>query len=160
VRRGAGGRIEAVEFHAASRAWLQTTDPVQAERTAPAMTLTALPLPPANERAAHKPTESYYESRARREALDVQLRQLELAERAGKLVSAAGIEKAIYTGTRMHRDELLNLPPRVAPVLVGKSEHEITRILDIEIRRTLDRLVERFKQMAATAPETEEFDDS
>jgi hypothetical protein len=84
-----------------------------------------------------KPAASGYAiARAAREAAQAQLARLTLDERLGNLVDAAGVKLAAFNAARHARDQLLAIPARVAPLLVGVSDRgEIQRILDDELER-------------------------
>lgn len=81
---------------------------------------------------------SLNEARARREAVMASLAELELAERRGELVSAAGVEKALASKILGARDALDALADRLSPLLAAESDaSKVYAMLRREIRQAL-----------------------
>lgn len=83
----------------------------------------------------------YAQSRAVREHYLARLAKIEFEERAGKLVSRDEVTIAAFTKARTVRDNLLNIPDRVAALLAAESDAVRThQILSDEIRKALIEL--------------------
>ncbi len=67
--------------------------------------------------------------------------KLQLSIDRGELISKASVEKDAFEMGRAVRDALQNIPSRVSAVLAAtKTEAEIEKILDKEIRQALESL--------------------
>src|SRR3990167_7916195 len=81
------------------------------------------------------------ESKAIREHFKAKLTELEFLERSGELVCAKDVTDANFEKARLIRDQLLNIPARVAPILVAEKDHKkVNEILTKEIRQVLEIL--------------------
>lgn len=88
---------------------------------------------------------SYQQSRAIREAYEARLKKLEFDERTGKLISTETVQREAFNAARKTRDMVLNIPDKVIPLLVGKTDiHEMKEILRKELLRTLENLANLF----------------
>lgn len=97
-----------------------------------------LGLPP---KASSAPAQIHYQdARTQREHATAQLASLKVAEMAGELISAADVTRRWERIASEVRTALLQLAPRLAPMLVGKSQHDIRTMIDREVRETLTRL--------------------
>lgn len=67
---------------------------------------------------------------------------IETARLAGKYAEVAEMERIAEDRARHAVNLLRTIPSRLAPVLVGKDELEIDRLLDAEIRRVCQRIEE------------------
>src|SRR6185436_10497658 len=84
---------------------------------------------------------SYAQSRAVRELYLARLAKIEFEERSGKLVSRDEVTVAAFTKARTVRDNLLNIPDRVAAVLAAETDPvRAHQILTDEIRKALIEL--------------------
>jgi hypothetical protein len=84
---------------------------------------------------------TYAQSRAVRELYLARLAKIEFEERSGKLISRDEITVAAFTKARTVRDNLLNIPDRVAAVLAAETDPVRThQILTDEIRKALIEL--------------------
>lgn len=84
---------------------------------------------------------SYTKARAVRESYLARLAKLEFEERSGKLVSREEVTVAAFTNSRTIRDNLLNIPDRIAALLAAENDAVRThRILTDEIRKALHEL--------------------
>jgi phage terminase Nu1 subunit (DNA packaging protein) len=75
--------------------------------------------------------------------LDVQtrLREVELAEKEGTLISKAAVEQEWFRIAREIRDNLTNIASRIAGlVAVEKNQEACYQIVDKEMRQALERL--------------------
>lgn len=82
-------------------------------------------------------------SEAKLKLLDVQtrLREVELAEKEGTLISKAAVEQEWFRIAREIRDNLTNIASRIAGlVAVEKNQEACYQIVDKEMRQALERL--------------------
>lgn len=85
----------------------------------------------------------YHKSREVREMYNAALTKLDFEERSGKLVSAEEIYSKYFSAARGIRNAILGIPARVGAILAAtKSEHEVIRILNDELKRTLTSLAD------------------
>ena len=83
----------------------------------------------------------YTKARAVREHYQARLAKIDYEERVGKLVSRDEVTVAAFTKARTVRDNLLNIPDRVAAMLAAEDDPtEVHRILADEIRKALSEL--------------------
>jgi hypothetical protein len=81
---------------------------------------------------------TYAQSRAVRELYLARLAKIEFEEKSGKLVSRDEVTVAAFTKARTVRDNLLNIPDRVAAMLAAEtSAARAHQILTEEIRKAL-----------------------
>jgi hypothetical protein len=121
-----------VDVEAADRDWRRNSSPVNAPNRA-ARSLTGGDGPTSG------PT--YAQSRAVRELYLARLAKIEFEERAAKLVSRDEVTVAAFTKARTVRDNLLNIPDRLAAMLAAESDPaEVHQILTDEIRKALIEL--------------------
>jgi hypothetical protein len=79
--------------------------------------------------------------RARREAAQADLAELELAERRGELVSAQAVEQALATKILSVRESLDTLADRITPLLAAETDPvKVYALLRTEIRQVLEQL--------------------
>lgn len=84
---------------------------------------------------------SYKASRARRETYEALLKKLEYERESGKLIPIAQVETEAFNAARLMRDKLLNIPDKVIPQLIGKTDiFEMKQILRKEIHDSLVNL--------------------
>jgi len=106
---------------------------------------------PGQGRAARRGTETprgeaaggldYFKARAIRESYLARLAKIEFEEKTAKLVSRDEVQVAAFTLARTVRDNLLNLPDRLAALLASESDADrVHQILTGEIRKALDEL--------------------
>ena len=118
-----------IDVEQADREWDRNTSPGNASKRASR----------AGGGAAGGPT--YAQSRAVRELYLARLAKIEFEERASKLVSRDEVTVAAFTKARTVRDNLLNIPDRVAAVLAAETDPVRThQILTDEIRKALIEL--------------------
>lgn len=74
-------------------------------------------------------------------ALRSQLLRLELQEREGELVNKADVSTAIFAAFRQVREELLQMPERVADLVASESDPvQVRAMIRAEVTSTLTRL--------------------
>ena len=129
------GRIQStpegkIDVDLADREWDRNTTPA------------SKPMPAAAPRQAESATSTTYaHSRAVRESYLARLAKIEFEERSGKLISRDEVTVAAFTNSRTIRDNLLNIPDRIAALLAAENDPVQThRILSDEIRRALSEL--------------------
>ncbi len=117
-----------IDVDQADRDWNRNSIPVNAPKRAAK-----------SDAAAGGPT--YAQSRAVRELYLARLAKIEFEERAGKLISRDEVTVAAFTKARTVRDNLLNIPDRVAAMLAAETDPVRThQILTEEIRKALIEL--------------------
>lgn len=83
-------------------------------------------------------SDSYHQSRSQKEYYQAQLARLEYEKRMGELLEAEEVKQAIVKNVSITRETLLNIPDRIAPVLLSQTDlHTVTEILRTEIHNAL-----------------------
>jgi hypothetical protein len=150
IRLNANGKIDPDE---ADRMWEANTNPrlntrgkdsphlkqaPQKERAASA-TAPANRTPPAERTAATNNSPSFADARAVKEFYSARLTKLEYEKESGTLISANEVKVQTFNRFRAFRDQMLNIPDRIADELAGITDaHEIFRILTEEIQSALN----------------------
>ena len=84
---------------------------------------------------------SYQQSRAIKEAYNAKLTRLQFEKESKKLISVDEVKISAFNTARMTRDRILNIPDRVIPQLVGKTDiHEMKELLKLELVKALEEL--------------------
>jgi hypothetical protein len=121
-----------VDVEAADRDWSNNSSPMNAPKPR-FRTATGADGPVSG------PT--YAQSRAVRELYLARLSKIEFEERAAKLVSRDEVTVAAFTKARTVRDNLLNIPDRLAAMLAAEVDPtQVHQILSDEIRKALNEL--------------------
>jgi len=110
------GKVDPV---AADAQWLRNTRVRAGSRPADDVNLTAGGTP-----TGHADTEgsgNYWTHKAKREAAEAEIAELKLAEMRGDLVRATDVRAALQRKVAAVREALLQLPPRVVPLLVADA---------------------------------------
>ena len=130
-----------IDPNLADKEWSRNTDPAQIKKTenqelaqekinnisTPSSPLSAGP--------------SYQQSRAIKEAYNAKLTRLQFEKESKKLISVDEVKISAFNAARMTRDRMLNIPDRVIPALVGKTDiFEMKEILKTEIVKALEEL--------------------
>jgi len=123
-----------IESDRADAEWNAKTRPGQRRaRTAPAQPRETAETPAAGL--------DYFRARAIRESYLARLAKIEFEERTAKLVSRDEVQVAAFTRGRTVRDNLLNIPDRLAATLAAETDVDrIHHLLSVEIRRALEEL--------------------
>jgi hypothetical protein len=134
VSKGKNGKINP---KIADKEWSQNSDPAQIKTTfieeKPDYSQNSIPG------AASGP--SYQQSRAIKEAYGAKLLRLQFEKESKKLISVDDVKVAAFNTARMTRDRILNIPDRVIPQLVGKTNiFEMKEILKAELIKALEEL--------------------
>jgi hypothetical protein len=129
------GRIQLtegkVDVEVADRDWRRNSSPVNAPK--------AVGRTDGTGDGSSGPT--YAQSRAVRELYLARLAKIDFQERSAKLVSRDEVTVAAFTKARTVRDNLLNIPDRLAAMLAAETDpNAVHRILTAEIRKALDEL--------------------
>jgi hypothetical protein len=123
-----------IDSDRADAEWNAKTRPGQRRAKAAAV----VPREPAEAPAAGL---DYFRARAIRESYLARLAKLEFEERIAKVVDRDEVQVAGFTRGRVVRDNMLNIPDRLAATLAAESdEGRVHRILSDEILRALDVL--------------------
>lgn len=133
----AGGKPRLVP-DIADQEWATNTD--SAQQRVPAV------APPRAEPESEQPaardepkTATFQQARTMREAYMARLAKLEFDEKAGQLVRAEAVKNEAFKVARIVRDNMLNIPDRVAGELANESnQFKIHQRLTAEIRRALE----------------------
>ncbi len=81
----------------------------------------------------------FQKARALREHNLAQLAEIELHKAKGSLVALSAVQSGAYNAGRMLRDQLLGMPPQLAPQLASMTDPwEIEKHLTAAIRRSLE----------------------
>ncbi len=84
---------------------------------------------------------SYQQSRAIKEAYGAKLLRLQFEKESKKLIPVDEVKIIAFNAARMTRDRILNIPDRVIPQLVGKTDiFEMKEILKAELIKALEEL--------------------
>lgn len=84
---------------------------------------------------------SYQQSRAIKEIYNAKLTKLQFEKESKKLISVDDVKISAFNLARITRDRILNIPDRVIPQLVNKSDiHEMKEILKTELVKALEEL--------------------
>lgn len=82
---------------------------------------------------------SFAQSRAIKEAYNARLAKLAYEEKSGALVRTDSVKVAWFNTLRVVRDRTLNLPDRLAPILVSETDPKTVRdLLEEELRIILN----------------------
>ncbi|NBV07407.1 MAG: hypothetical protein EBS06_09290 [Proteobacteria bacterium] len=134
VSKGKNGKINP---KTADKEWGQNTDPAQIKAVfteeKPDYSQNSIP------NATNGP--SYQQSRAIKEAYGAKLLRLQFEKESKKLISIDDVKVSAFNAARMTRDRILNIPDRVIPQLVGKTDiFEMKEILKAELIKALEEL--------------------
>jgi phage terminase Nu1 subunit (DNA packaging protein) len=84
---------------------------------------------------------SYNVQAAREKLASAQLRELELAEKAGRLVPASQVEALVFDQARLAREALMSIPDRVATILAAETDAAVVHAkLSAECRKVCEML--------------------
>lgn len=87
-----------------------------------------------------------------REAYQAKLAQLEFQQKSGLMVSKDEVKSGIFTAGRKLRDNLMQIPNRLAPRLAGETDqHVITMLLTEEFKSALEELARDFERNAGNS---------
>src|SRR3972149_10734126 len=132
VRRSARGRIVAVEFREGSGSWRQNSAP----------RVNQPPVAIAGDLAGQG-TDTYSAARTAREGANAKLAELEYLKTIGRVVAVEDVKKSWFRRLRMMRDQLLDIPARLAAVTAAESDpHRVEQLLTAEITRVLHELAD------------------
>jgi phage terminase Nu1 subunit (DNA packaging protein) len=77
---------------------------------------------------------------SKKETYLARLRELEVLEKEGKLVKLDDVRDTVTKKARTVRDSILNIPSRVAPIIVTMTAWEAEQLLNKELKQALDAL--------------------
>lgn len=99
--------------------------------------------PAAGALASSSPDPIYSIDRARREKYEADMAEIRLREQRGELVSVAAVRAEIASRVGQVRANLLQIPARLAPLLVNESDQaRCHALLDGELRAVLANIVD------------------
>jgi phage terminase Nu1 subunit (DNA packaging protein) len=147
ITRAASGLFD---LDAAAIQYRLHTDPEQRARSlqqkgggVEVMDPPVLELPPTSDAAR------LVREKARREAAEADLAELELREKRGEIMAMSEHRRVLFSLTRAIRDALLQIPSRSAALVAAEiSQPQCQAILDAEMRKVL-------QQLAAWQPDAE-----
>ena len=121
----------------ADNEWNKNTDPAQIKKVSPE----EKPDYSQNSAPYSLSGPSYQQSRAIKEAYSAKLLRLQFEKESKKLISIDDVKVSAFNAARMTRDRILNIPDRVIPQLVGKTNiFEMKEILKAELIKALEEL--------------------
>ena len=99
------------------------------------------PVPPRHSRwQGSDSDESFDEARRRTEVAKADLLELELAMKAETVVEAAKVRAEFARQISAVREAILQLPARLAPVVVAQAAlSDVQQLLEVELRQALDQ---------------------
>jgi hypothetical protein len=134
ITKGKNGKINP---KIADKEWTKNTDPAQIKSE------TTKEKPDYSQSFAPNSLSgpSYQQSRAIKEAYGAKLLRLQFEKESKKLIPVDEVKIAAFNAARMTRDRILNIPDRVIPQLVGKTNiFEMKEILKVELIKALEEL--------------------
>ncbi len=169
VRRNDGGRLVAIEMHAASAQWSTNTDPDQAARAGqisvragelplvPGPAPGVLPAPAAAQAAAQGATGvsddsapgvsdqkdqfGFLQARAREKEFQAKQAELDYLKSIGLVVSSDELQRVNARRYKMLRDKFLNIADRIATVVAAERDPvRVHAAITAEIKRVLNEL--------------------
>jgi hypothetical protein len=166
----AASRITGIDFVLASEQWNRNTDPVEAAKSGKVLGQPADQLdlqPPAGKatgeagdassatkKGGDRDPDGYYQERAKREKFAAAQAELEYLEAIGSLIDAAEARKVSARRYRALRDQVLNVPDRIAAILAAEKEPaRIHALLTAELKRVLHELSDDAAAEAARGTE-------
>ena len=127
------GKRAVFDFDECDRSWTQNKDPSNRGWETPERVDDKVDEPPQ--------TMTFNEARTKRERYQAELARLEFEEKAGLLVDVSKVRREYFKQARNARDNLLNIPDRLAPMLIGRSDiHEVRMLMLEEIHKVCDSL--------------------
>jgi len=155
IEKTSGGQIDS---DAADAQWSSRTAPRPAsasnrprppERsqtappTGPASVPPGEPRPEARSELSPATGADYSRARAVRENYLARLAKIDYEERTGKLVSKGEVQVAAFNRFRQFRDQMLNIPDRLAALLAAETEPgKVYETLASEIRKALNEFAD------------------
>lgn len=98
---------------------------------------------PTLSKADKKAKISQNEANRRRTVALAKLRELELAEKQGKLIDRSSVESTWFEKGRLIRDGVLAISDRLASLLASTTDpHQVHQLLDSELRKALNDIAE------------------
>lgn len=130
------GKRAVFDFDECDKAWDQNKDPSnRGWESAPVAGSSDEPAGSVDEAM------TFNEARTKRERYQAELARLEFEEKAGQLVDINKIRREYFKQARNARDNLLNIPDRLAPMLIGRTSiHEIRMLMLEEIHKVCEGL--------------------
>lgn len=127
----------------ADKQWQENTDPAQVKetKTTEENIREDVKASPSSIMSAPPVGSSYQQSRAVKEIYSAKLTKLQFEKESKKLISVNEVKVAAFNMARVTRDRILNIPDRVIPNLINKSDiHEMKKILKDELIKALEEI--------------------
>lgn len=122
----------------ADKEWIENTDPSQIKITKRVAENASYSQ---NSKTNSPNGHGYQQSRAIKEAYSAKLLKLQFEKESKKLISVDEVKVSLFNATRRVRDRILNIPDRVIPNLIGKTNvFEMKEILKAELVKALEEL--------------------
>ncbi len=132
------GKIDAA---VADIQWQRNTRARAPNRPAPESDSPAISAAPAASAEPAVTGDDYWVSRARREAAEAHIAEMKRGELEGKLIRADVLRQAWSRKVASARNALLQIPPRLAPVLAAEADMDrVAALLEDELRAGLAEL--------------------
>lgn len=96
-----------------------------------------VPLAPSDTRISKRAADMYNVARAKKETENAKLAELKRRQIEGELVERSAVQAEAAQVWSEVREQLLAIPPRVAPVCEGKTAREIENLIDAEINMAI-----------------------
>lgn len=101
---------------------------------------------------SRKGSDAYESAKTEREIYRARITKLNFERLEGSLVPAKDVREAAFEKARLLRDQLLNIPNRVSPILAAeRDQKKVNEILTQEIRQCLESLSQELSQGALNA---------
>jgi hypothetical protein len=128
IQRDEGGKID---FEQADRDWANNTVP-------------HAPYIGSDEDGGGLSGQQYTRARAARELYQVRLLKLQYEREVGKLVSKEEMQTAAFNTYRQFREQILNIPDRIAALVAAESDpKKCHELLTAELRRAIGDFADR-----------------
>ena len=137
IARSANGMFD---LDACAIQWARNTDPEQQARSlAQRGSDVEVMDPPAVELRGD--AQALIAAKARREAAEAQLAELELAEKRGEIMAVGEHKRVLFALCRAIRDAMLQIPARAsAQCAASNDQAQVQSLLDVEVRQALEQL--------------------
>lgn len=90
----------------------------------------------------NKSDEKWQEARTRRERAEADMAEIDLKKMQRSVVSVEEAQKEFFECSRLIRDRILQIPKRLAPMLIGLNERQVANKLQDELTLALTALKE------------------
>jgi len=82
------------------------------------------------------------EADRRKKVFEAKLKELQVREREGELISSDKVKKIVYEMVRKSRDSILSIPNRLSPELAAETDpFKVEQMLTKELKQALEHLI-------------------